>query len=156
MTLYAANGSTQLSKTAAQAKVAAVPVTDPVVQVTENLYEGSRPDGTDFPEGRKRLKFPQGALIRQSELDACFPAATVDSVAPATGGVAGGTTVKIKGTGFTPGSTVTFGGTAATGVVVKDEKTITCVTPAKAAAAYAVAVTTDTGAASKANAFTYA
>ncbi|MBG0818975.1 IPT/TIG domain-containing protein [Planomonospora sp. ID82291] len=155
MTLYAANG-TQLTKTAAAAKVTAVPVTDPIVRVGENLYEGERLDGTTFPEGKRKLRFPSGALIRQSQLDACFPDATVTDVAPATGAAAGNTLVTVRGTNFTPGSTVTFGGTAATSVTVINETTLTCRTPARAAGATAVAVTTDAGAATKANAFTYA
>ncbi|GAA2692074.1 IPT/TIG domain-containing protein [Nonomuraea recticatena] len=155
MTLYAANGS-QLTKTAATAKTATLPVTDPIVRITENLYEGTRLDGTSFPEGKRNLRFPKDALVRKSLLDACFPDAAVGSVFPASGAAAGGETVTIRGTNFTPGSTVAFGGTAATNVVVVDEKTITCRTPAKAAGAVAVQVTTDAGPFSKANAFTYA
>src|ERR1035437_10086072 len=43
---------------------------------------------------------------------------TVSSVAPNNGPVAGGTAVTITGTNFAAGATVTFGGTAATNVVV--------------------------------------
>lgn len=77
-------------------------------------------------------------------------------MAPATGAAAGGTQITVKGSNFTPGSTVTFSGTAATNVVVVDDTTITCRTTAKAAGAVAVQVTTDAGPVSKANSFTYA
>ena len=43
---------------------------------------------------------------------------TVSSVSPNNGPVAGGTAVTITGTNFVAGATVTFGGTAATNVVV--------------------------------------
>jgi hypothetical protein len=158
MTLHAANGS-QLSKSAAAAKTAAVPVTDPIVRVTEHLYEGFRPDGTSWPPSARRLKFYPGQEILQSELDALFPAATVTSISPATGVPAGGTTITIVGTNFTPtasASAVTFGGTNATDIVVVDDTTITCKTPAKTAGAYDVVVTTDAGAATKTAGFTYA
>ncbi|GAA2411393.1 hypothetical protein GCM10010404_81640 [Nonomuraea africana] len=155
MALYAANG-TQLTKAAATAKTAAVPVTDPIVRVSENLYEGSRLDGTSFPEGKRKLRFPKDALIPTSRLNGCFPDATIGSVTPATGAAAGDTTVTVRGANFTPGTTVTFGGTAATSVVVVDETRITCKTPAKTVGAVAVAVTTDAGTVSKAGGFTYA
>jgi hypothetical protein len=58
------------------------------------------------------------------------PAPTVSSVSPNTGPSAGGTAVTISGTGFLSGATVTFGGTAATGVMVVNATTITATTPA--------------------------
>lgn len=70
-----------------------------------------------------------------------YTAATFTSVAPATGGVAGGTAVTVTGTGFKTGATVRFNGVIATSVVVVNSTTITCVTPANAAAAVNVLVT---------------
>ncbi|MCI0341961.1 MAG: IPT/TIG domain-containing protein [Planctomycetales bacterium] len=55
--------------------------------------------------------------------------ATVTSVSPAAGPASGGTFVTIAGTGFLPGATADFGGTAATSVVVVSTTQITCVTP---------------------------
>jgi hypothetical protein len=69
----------------------------------------------------------------------------VGGVAPNTGLAAGGTAVVIIGTGFTGATGVTFGGTAATAVVVVDANTITCTSPAKAAGTYDVRVTTPLG-----------
>jgi hypothetical protein len=78
------------------------------------------------------------------------------TVEPANGGTAGGTDVLIKGQNFEGVTGVTFGGTAATSVVVVDDETITCVAPAHAAGAVAVVVTNPTGSKSQAAAFTYA
>ena len=110
-------------------------------------------DAFTSPDGY-RLKFPAGTQFTQEQHAALYKTATVDTVAPATGSAAGGTAITVTGTNFTIGSTVTVGGTACTSVVVATPTKITCVTPAKTAGAYAVAVTTDTGAASKSNAFT--
>lgn len=89
-----------------------------------------------------------------------FPAAPVivPPLTPNTGAAAGGTTVVIAGTGFVDGATVTFGGVAATGVVLNFNGQITCVTPAHAAGAVDVVVTNPDGhdsGASGAGAFTY-
>lgn len=71
---------------------------------------------------------------------------TVDSTTPNTGlATAGGTALTILGSNFVTGATVAIGGTAATGVVVVSQNKITCVSPAKAAGSYAVAVTTTNG-----------
>ena len=64
----------------------------------------------------------------------------VTSVTPNSGTVNGGTPVVVAGGGFLLGATVTFGGTAATNVVVTSPTQITCTTPA-ASATGAVAVT---------------
>ncbi len=57
-------------------------------------------------------------------------APTVTSVSPNSGTTAGGTAVTITGTNFATGATVTFGGTAATNVVVASSTSITATTPA--------------------------
>ena len=81
---------------------------------------------------------------------------TVTGVSPSAGPVAGGTAVTITGTNFASGATVTFGGTAATNVVVTNSTTITATTPAHAAGAVAVAVTNSNGLSGNlANGFTY-
>ena len=54
---------------------------------------------------------------------------------------AGGTAVTITGANFAAGATVTFGGTAATNVVVVSSTTITATTPAGSAGAVTVTVT---------------
>lgn len=74
------------------------------------------------------------------------PAPTVTSATPATGAAAGGEAITdLAGTDFRPGATVTFGGVAATSVVVVSRTRITCVTPAHAAGVVNVVVTNPDG-----------
>ena len=79
----------------------------------------------------------------------------VSSVNPNGGPVAGGTPVTITGTNFAAGATVTFGGTAATNVVVVNGTTITATTPAHTAGAVTVTVTVNSQSGSLTNGFTY-
>lgn len=79
----------------------------------------------------------------------------VNAIGTSVGDLGGGYTVTITGTNFTGATGVTFGGTAATSVVVVNATTITCVAPAKAAGTYTVAVTTPGGTGSLASAFEY-
>ena len=80
---------------------------------------------------------------------------TVSSVSPNNGSTAGGTAVTITGTNFAAGATVTFGGTAATNVVVVRSTSITATTPAHAAGAVTVTVTVNGQSGNLANGFTY-
>jgi hypothetical protein len=57
------------------------------------------------------------------------PAPTVTSVSPTTGLTSGGTSVTLTGQNFTSGATVTFGGAAATSVVVASATQITANAP---------------------------
>lgn len=75
---------------------------------------------------------------------------------PAHGAAAGGDEVTVKGQNLTGVTGVTFGGTAATAVVVVDDETLTCTTPAHAAGAVDVVVTNPTGSKTETAAFTYA
>jgi IPT/TIG domain len=80
---------------------------------------------------------------------------TVSSVSPNAGSTAGGTAVTITGTNFTTGATVTFGGTAATNVVVVNSTTITATTPAGSTGAVTVSVTVSGQSGSLTNGYTY-
>ena len=80
---------------------------------------------------------------------------TVTDVTPSSGPAAGGTNVTVSGTNFTGATGVTFGGTAATNVSVASEVTLTCDTPAHAAGAVSVVVTTPSGSNEANTAFTY-
>jgi hypothetical protein len=71
---------------------------------------------------------------------------TISFVSPSIGTTAGGTSVTITGTGFTGVTSVTFDGLPATSVVEASSTSITCVTPAHAAGAVNVVVTTPLGA----------
>jgi uncharacterized protein YhjY with autotransporter beta-barrel domain len=80
---------------------------------------------------------------------------TLTSVTPNNGSTAGATSVTLTGTNFTGATAVSFGGTAATGYIVNNATTITATTPAHAAGAVNVAVTTPGGSATLTNGYTY-
>lgn len=86
-------------------------------------------------------------------------APTVSAVNPAAGPFGGGQTVTVSGTNFsnTPSTpTITFGGTAATGVVFLTSTALRCVTPAHALGPVTVVVTNpDLQTGSLANAYTF-
>jgi hypothetical protein len=81
----------------------------------------------------------------------------VTCVSPTTGTTAGGTTVTITGTKFTGATKVVFGAVAAANFSVVSSTKITAVSPAEAAAAHNVYVTTPggTSAAVAGDVFTY-
>lgn len=60
------------------------------------------------------------------------PTPVIDAIAPDTGPVAGGTAVTLTGSNLTGCTGVDFNNIAATAVVVVDDATVTCVTPAQA------------------------
>ncbi|HEX7140719.1 MAG TPA: carboxypeptidase regulatory-like domain-containing protein, partial [Vicinamibacterales bacterium] len=82
---------------------------------------------------------------------------TVTSVSPVSGSINGHTAVTVNGSGFQSGAAVTFGGSAATSIVVVSGIKITAITPAHAAGAVNVTVTnTDTSTGTLTNGYTYA
>ena len=96
----------------------------------------------------------EGLII--DSLTYTVPAPTVTSIAPSSGPIAGGTAVTITGANFVSGATVSFGGSAATGVSVVNSTTINATTPAHAAGAVSVTVTNpDAQNGTLANGFTY-
>jgi hypothetical protein len=82
-------------------------------------------------------------------------APTVSGVSPNSGSTLGGTAVTIAGANFASGATVSFGGKAASNVVVVNTTTITAVTPSHAAGAVTVSVTVNGGSGSRTSGFTY-
>jgi hypothetical protein len=84
------------------------------------------------------------------------PAPILTAVSPASGPIAGGTPVTLTGQNFTSGATVTFGGAAATSVVVVSATQITANTPPHAQGKANVVVTNPNGqSATLANGFTF-
>jgi hypothetical protein len=84
------------------------------------------------------------------------PAPAVTSMAPSTGPANGSTGATITGTNFLSGATVSFGGTAATGVTVASSASITVTAPAHAAGTVDVVVTNPDGQSGKlAGGYTY-
>lgn len=80
---------------------------------------------------------------------------TLSSVSPSSGAASGGTGVTLTGVGLTGATGVTFGGTAATSVNFVNSTTVTAVTPAHAAGAVNVVITTPSGSATATNGYTY-
>ncbi|WP_378940910.1 putative Ig domain-containing protein [Mesorhizobium sp. ANAO-SY3R2] len=81
---------------------------------------------------------------------------TLTSASPNTGSTAGGTSVTLTGTNLTGATAVSFGGTAASLFTVNDATKITATTPAHAAGAVNVVVSTPNGTATLTNGYTYA
>jgi IPT/TIG domain len=73
------------------------------------------------------------------------PAPTITSVSPASGPASGGSAVTLAGQNFASGATVTFGGAAATSVVVVSATQITANTPPHAQGSVNVTVTNPGG-----------
>jgi beta-lactamase superfamily II metal-dependent hydrolase len=81
---------------------------------------------------------------------------TITSVVPPAGKTTGGKAVTVNGTGFLSGATLTFGGSAATSVVVVNSTKITALTPAHAGGPVNVTVTnTNASTATRTNGYTY-
>lgn len=80
---------------------------------------------------------------------------TFGGITPASGPIAGGTVVVITGFEFTNATSVTFDSTAATSFTVNSDTQITATTPAHAAGAVNVIVTTSIGTATGSSVFTY-
>lgn len=98
----------------------------------------------------------RSATLAASFTYTATPAPGLSGVNPTSGPAGGGTSVTISGANFTSGATITFGGTAASNVIVVNASTITATTPAHAAGAVSVAVRNSDGQiATLASAFTY-
>jgi len=99
------------------------------VYVDDNLEPGSyhyELIAVSFPD-------PQGPpSILQGSCDADVIPVTLTGISPTSGIYQGGTALTVTGTGFlaAPDTTVLIGGMTAVGIVVVDDMTITCSTPA--------------------------
>ncbi|MFL6247745.1 MAG: IPT/TIG domain-containing protein [Thermoanaerobaculia bacterium] len=82
-------------------------------------------------------------------------AATLHSVSPASGAMAGGMPVILTGSGFVPGATVQFGGVPATSVTVINPNVISAMVPAHAAGSVDVSVQMAGTTTTSSGAFTY-
>ncbi len=81
--------------------------------------------------------------------------ATVSSVLPSQGPLAGGETVTLSGSGFTGATQVSFGSTAGTNVNVLSDSQLTVVSPAGASGQVSLTVTTPSGTSSGGPGYTY-
>jgi hypothetical protein len=156
MGLFLANGT----RRAKSAIVTDTPsITDPEVLINEDLYE-TYPYGKldPKPEGSiLTLKYRAGTVVRQSEIDALYPAATVTTKSPTANLTASATaTVTFTGTNLDGVSGITVGGTAATSIVVDSATQLHCTVPAKTAGTYDVVFTDDANTVTKTGFLTYA
>ena len=134
-----------------------------MINATGSQYTANIPSGDAVAPGREYyLEASDGVNTVQHGTPAAphsitiLDRPTVSGVTPDHGPLAGGTPVTITGTNFQVGCTVTFGGVAATDVVVADPQTITCTTPAHYPAVVDVAVTNpNTAVGTKTRAYTY-
>lgn len=106
----------------------------------------------DHTEGVLSVK---PAQVPDKNPNVCFDPPTVTAVNPASGPVAGGTSVTITGTNFTPNSNVFIGALAATDIDVVSETSITCKSAAGSAGPADVTVVSAGGPGTKTGAFTY-
>ncbi|KKQ06027.1 MAG: hypothetical protein US16_C0027G0005 [Candidatus Moranbacteria bacterium GW2011_GWE2_36_40] len=84
------------------------------------------------------------------------PTITTGAVSPSSAKITGGDTITITGTGFYGTPSVTFGGTAATGVTVVNPTTLTVITPAHVVGQVnVVVINPDSQSATLANGFTF-
>lgn len=152
MGLFRANG-----ERVTRANVATADVDDPLVEVTEDLFETKPYAQWDpKPEGTIRtLKLRAGAVMRESELDLLFQQAKVAQVVPGQGPAAGGTVVTIKGTGLDGVTAVSFDGAAGTNLNVVSSTEVRVTTPAGVAGPADVQVTDDGGPVTLPGGFTY-
>ncbi len=97
-----------------------------------------------------------GRLDAKAAVDLAFVRPVLSGLSPSYGAPQGGTPVTIAGANFVSGAGVTFGGIAATSVVVVTSNKITAVTPAHAAGYVDVAITNpDTTSATAVGIFSY-
>lgn len=104
---------------------------------------------TNFPIQGSNTNSATAAI----EINAIAP--SLSSIAPVSGSTAGGTSITLTGTDLTDTSAVTLGGIAATSVNVINSTTVTAITPAHAAGAVDVTITTPGGGATLLNGYTY-
>lgn len=123
--------------------------------VAAELHQWWTTDGSNVFENGRKVAFVPGRKYTQAQIDALYPAATIESLTPATGAAAGGTVVLIKGQNLGGSTGVTFGATAGTAFSVVSDSQIQVTTPAKVAGTYDVIVTDDAGNVTKTGGFVY-
>lgn len=139
----------------------AVTEDDPLLTVTHDLqhsreFASGGSDRTDkASDDYVTLAFRAGEQVRRSALLAMMTPASVESLTPASGPAAGGTSVTLRGSGLDGVTGITVGGAAATNRTVVDPRTVTFTTPAGTAGARDVVVTDDAGAVTLTGGFTY-
>ncbi len=131
---------------------------DPLLEVTEDVFVQN-----PYPNSREvetSVLARRGQRLRRSEIDRIFPRATITSIQPSTGAIAGGTVVSVRGTNLDGAAGVTFGGRAGTAMTVVSPGEIRVTTPAAAVttgpSTVDVVVADDSGDASLVRGYNYA
>lgn len=122
--------------------------------VNQDVYEDKPMPGTS--KKARVLKFHQGQVITQAQVDEAYAEATVTSITPTSGPAAGGTSVTATGTNLDYVRGVTVGGAAATNVTVVSSTSVTFVTPAGTVGAKDVVFDLAAGDVTLTGGFTYA
>jgi hypothetical protein len=112
---------------------------------------------TQDEEAKRNASFAAAAFSIVDRALAFLPAGvTFDAISPSSGPAGGGTQVKISGSNFIPGATLSFGDLAATNVTVVSTTEIEAKTPASnATGAVDVTVTSFGGETRRTGAYTY-
>jgi len=105
------------------------------ILLTEQISNAQIP--MDFDEGNNRLFLITNKGLTLINL--ATPPLSIGYLSPATGPASGSTNVKIRGSGFQPGATVTFGGTTVQGTFV-DSSTLEVSTPSGSAGGVRVSI----------------
>lgn len=98
-------------------------------------------------EALLKLRQIAGAFFTQAESgkDPAISTFKISALTPKEGPIAGGTPVKITGTGSAPGDQVTFGGAAATAISITNSKELSATTPAHPSGVVDVVVSNSAG-----------
>jgi hypothetical protein len=125
---------------------------------TSNLEvpSGMSQDGQIVAFASRATDLVSGDSNGQSDVFVWGAPPVVGIAAPACGPLAGGTRLRITGDGFTAGGlSVTFGGAAATNLIVLSATALECTTPAGAAGPCNLVISTSVGTETLAGGFTY-
>ncbi len=101
------------------------------------------------------IVYNKNGVSNQRRAYSYLPALRVTSIAPVTGDIAGSTTITLTGSGFTGATAVQFGANAGVNVTVVSDTQVTVETPAGAAGAVDVSITTPLGTWLTKRGFTY-
>ena len=101
------------------------------------------------------VRNPDGQLAELPRAFRFVAPPTFTAIAPTSGDVSGGTLVRLTGTDFAPGSTVTFGGLAASEVTYVSSTELTALSPANMRGPVDVVLNTGLSTVTLAQAFTY-
>lgn len=113
--------------------------------VSGSTLEATSPPGVGAVDVTVTTPKGTSGIVRDGDLFTYGPPPTVTRVGPHSGSIAGGTTIKIKGTNLEGATAVHFGSASAIGFTVESDGSMTATSPAGAAGRVDVTVTTPYG-----------